>query len=88
MVSTGSVALIFINVPRQNWNTKATDSRSSTLRLSYALPATVLGSIDSQAAIIFTAHVVEIHEPPCAVREGAVVQLLFRRRCVGSRQDI
>jgi hypothetical protein len=32
----------FINDPRQNWNTKATGSRSSTQRLSYALHASVL----------------------------------------------
>jgi hypothetical protein len=32
----------FIHGPKQNWNTKATGSRSSTQRFSYALPASVL----------------------------------------------
>jgi hypothetical protein len=36
--------LNFINGPRQNWNTKATGSRSSTQHLSYALPPSVLDS--------------------------------------------
>jgi hypothetical protein len=47
----------FINGPRQNWNTKATGSRSSTQCLSCALPASIL---DSQGAIVPFSRVVRI----------------------------
>jgi hypothetical protein len=37
--------------PRQNWNSKATGSRSSTQRLSYALPASTLGGHGTKVLI-------------------------------------